>query len=301
MSSPTYRILRENTSLTGKELRDLTGLEELSLWRECRRDPRIETRIAGKRYLRLDRRVKGYARLSPSIKREFLTYTICGLKDNLEEIEARTRSLVEDTRDISRKKLDFSRQTLTRIVQNSKNREEILARACFIIAGDIVYEMAHLEPRPESSTGRLVRGSDLDIIIVTENDMPEEIVRELDQDIYNEKYLCLVKPEIREEIDYIIKDMDRTRSQMSFDTFEHMVAAKIFWEGELLYGSPTAFDAVKSMLDEFSIPERLERLTEEAGANRDQAESFLLEGMGTLSEEECLKLFYTREEADEIF
>ena len=36
-----------------------------------------------------------------------------------------------------------------------------------MIAGDVVFEMAHLEPRPESSTGKLVKGSDLDIVVVT--------------------------------------------------------------------------------------------------------------------------------------
>ncbi|MFC2158823.1 hypothetical protein ACFLT9_13400, partial [Acidobacteriota bacterium] len=61
------------------------------------------------------------------------------------------------------------------------------------------------------------------------------------------------------------------------------------------------FDRIKEMLGEFSIPERLGSLTEEAHKNRSQAEDFLLGGTGSLSEEESLKLFYTRDEADEIF
>lgn len=301
MNLELHRIFDKNRSSTGKDLRDLSGWDELSLWRECRNDPEIETSVSGRRYLRLDRNVQGYARLSPSIKREFLTYTVCGQKKYSSSVQDQSETLTEETRMISLDKRDFARRTLERVVLSSELSEEILDNVCFIIAGDIVYDMAHLEPRPESSTGRLVKGSDLDIICVTEDDLSKETVLHLDKAIYREKYLCLVKPDIREEIDYVIKDLNKTRRQLKFDSFEHMVASKILFEGEFLFGNEGIFDRIKEMLKKFSIPERLGVLTEEAHKNRSQAEAFLLEGTGSLSEDESLKLFYTRDEADEIF
>ena len=300
-TSGLFDILVRNPSLTGKNLRDLSGLDELTLWRLCRQSSRIILKSAGRRYLRLDRQVEGYARLSPSIKREFLTYTVCGLEENRKSVAELSRTLERDTQKISREKKDFARMTMEKIFSSSPHRETLLQDVCVIIAGDIVYDMAHLEPRPEPSTGRLVRGSDLDIIIVTQDGFPEEIRSHLDQIIYSEKYLCLIKPDIREEIDYIIKDVARIRRQLEFDSFEHMVAAKILNEGHLIGGNVDIFDRIQEMLKEKGISEKIEVLTEEATLNRKEAEATLLGGDGKLSAEESFKLFYTKEEAEEIF
>ena len=96
--------------------------------------------------------------------------------------------------------------------------------------------MAHREPRPELSTSKMVNGSDLDIIIVTE-DLSKDMIKELDSLIYHKKYYLLKMPAYREELDYIIKDMDRVSQQSDFNCFEFMVASKILHEGELLFGS----------------------------------------------------------------
>lgn len=66
-------LLRENGPLTGKELLEKSRSDTLSVWRACNKPGKIFTETAGRRYLRLDRHVQGYARLSPSILREFLT------------------------------------------------------------------------------------------------------------------------------------------------------------------------------------------------------------------------------------
>ena len=62
-------ILAARGPLTGKELREATGADDLALWRLCRATPAIHESRVGRRYLRLDKQVDGYARLSPSIKR----------------------------------------------------------------------------------------------------------------------------------------------------------------------------------------------------------------------------------------
>ena len=82
-------LLRENGPLTGKELIKKSRSDALSIWRACYKSEKILTKIVGRRYLRLDRRVRGYARLSPSILREFLTYTVIGLCTDFENINAK--------------------------------------------------------------------------------------------------------------------------------------------------------------------------------------------------------------------
>jgi hypothetical protein len=161
--------------------------------------------------------------------------------------------------------------------------------------------MSHLVPRPEKSTGELVRGSDLDIIVIVENDLPVEAARMLDKAIYKKKHYLLVHPDYREEIDYILKDFNRVMEQLRFDTFESMVACKILDEGEFLYGSSSVFEAVKRLVAEHGIRERLREMETQAINSRCQAETRLLELEGDLSESEAYHLFYTREEGEEIY
>jgi len=53
-------------------------MDVFSLWQACMRSTAIRLQTTGQRFLRLDRSVQGYARLSPSIRREFLTYMLVG-------------------------------------------------------------------------------------------------------------------------------------------------------------------------------------------------------------------------------
>ena len=80
-----------------------------------------------------------------------------------------------------------------------------------------------------------------------------------------------------------------------------MVASKILNEGKFLCGSKMMFDKIKNMLIERKIPDKLDEAEKAAIINRKHARSYLLKGSGPLPEEECMKLFYTREEAEEIF
>ena len=85
--------LKRSGVALGKELYESLGVSDFLLWRTCMLSRRIVTRRVGRRYLRLDRRVEGYARLSPSIQREFLTYTVVGLREQGEEVAKRAAQL----------------------------------------------------------------------------------------------------------------------------------------------------------------------------------------------------------------
>jgi hypothetical protein len=295
----TISVIREAGPMTGAQLVERTCLDVFPLWQSCRKSPAIRLERAGRRFLRLDRNIQGYARLSPSIRREFLTYTLVALEDQEQTLFARVDALKEETKRISQTKLEVARASVSSAVSMLPSHEAILQKTCFLIAGDVVYDMSHTVPRPEKSTGEMVNGSDLDIVIVAEDDLDPELVRSLDNAIHKRKHLLLIND--REEIDYLIKSITRVREQLKFDIFSSMVACKILDEGRLLYGNPAVYQTVKSLLVEYGIPERLRKLEDQAALNRDMAEAQLLEVSPERSRNEYYNLFYTHAEEDEIY
>jgi hypothetical protein len=293
--------LKEAGPQIGCQLLERTRMEALPLWQICRQTPEIRMECVGKRYVRLDKAVEGYARLSPSIRREFLTYTILGLESQTPGIEAKARDLRQEIHQISRAKRELAKGAMSDIVQSLPEWESMRDRVCFIIAGDITYDMAHAVPRPEISTGKMVRGSDLDIIVLAEDDVPKRDLNVLDNAILKKKHYLLVHPNYQEEIDYLVKDIAKVRQQLEFDTFQHMIASKIIHEGELLYGSDEVFQKIKAMVKEFGVPEKLDALEKQATEDRNHADISLLQSDATQADSGFLNLFYTREEGDEIY
>jgi hypothetical protein len=300
-SQSIINIFREQGPLTGAELLEYTNIDPLPVWQACRQTPEICFYCIGKRYVRMDKNVEGYARISPSIRREFRTYTVLGLKDQKAAIEAKARRLRDDIHQISQTKLALSREAMGSITESLAEWQSIREGVCFLIAGDITYDMAHDVPRPEISTGKMVRGSDLDIIVVAEDDIPKAALEALDRAILKKKYFLLVHPNYQEEIDYLVKDIAKVREQLAFDSFPHMIASKILFESMHLHGSVRVFEKVKIMVEEFGIPQKLALLERQAADNRKQAECILLQANSPEVNESILNLFYTREEGDEIY
>jgi hypothetical protein len=290
----------KSSPVTGKDFVQACGLEIFDAWRLCSGSTRIITKIVGNRYLRLDSKVEGYARLSPSIMREFLNYTIIGLAGHEEAVSLRARQLSAEIAVISSNKIILARDTIERLVENHHSKDIITDRTCFIIAGDVVFGMAHAEPRPESSTGELVRGSDLDIITITDN-LPWDLYEELDNLIYKEKYNLLMNPASKEELDYIIKDLGVVSEQLKFSDFKSMVASKILDEGKYLFGSRNLFGKVKEMIKTAAVSEKIKQLEKKAIEDRVRAVPKLLTAAGTAGSESLTALFYTTEEKEEIF
>lgn len=257
-------------------------------------------RHVGRRFLRLDKSVEGYARLSPSIRREFLTYTVVGLPRQMDEIAARCLELQQEFVSISQHKREFARDLIRRVVESSPNRERLRAHLCYMIAGDVTYGMAHTVERPEPSTGRPVRGSDLDIVVVSDEEFATAEREALDAALYQEKWHVLALPQFREEVDYVVKDMAKVMAQLQFDSFRHMVACKIMHESELLYGSEALFVRIKQLVGEFGIPDKLARMEERAIRERETAERQLAERPAAEQAQAWQHLFFTSEEREEI-
>lgn len=89
MQARVIDLLERTGPRTGAEIGTALGGEKLALWKACMPSPHLATRRVGRRNVRLDRRVEGYARLSPSILREFLTYSVVGLADDPAAIDLR--------------------------------------------------------------------------------------------------------------------------------------------------------------------------------------------------------------------
>jgi len=292
-------ILAESGPLTGAQLQEQTRMEVFSLWQVCKQAPAIRFEAAGVRFLRLDRSVQGYVRLSPSIRREFLTYTLVGLDSQAGALTARAEALKKETARISRSKRDTAREAVATAVSPLPGKDVILEKACFMIAGDVVYDMSHMVPRPEKSTGEMVQGSDLDIIVIVEDDLAPDMVDTLDRAVHKRKHLLLVNN--REEIDYLIKTISRVREQLRFDIFSSKVACKILDEGQFLYGNPAVYQKVKDLIIEYGIKERLKELEQQATISRESAEAQLLHVGAEKDRSEYLNLFYTHAEEDEIY
>jgi hypothetical protein len=292
-------IIKENGPLTGAQLIEQTKMEVLALWQSCRKIPSLQFEQVGKRYLRLDRNVKGYARLSPSIRREFLTYTFVGLDSQAEELKRKADAFRRETNYISQEKSDIAQQSVVSTVASLQQKDAILEKTCFLLAGDVVYDMSHKVPRPEKSTGEMVLGSDLDLIIIVEDDLDAVLIDVLDKAIHKRKHLLLKND--REEIDYLIKTISRVKEQLRFDIFSSMVACKILNESKLLYGNTAVYQEVKDLVAEYGIPERLKEMEDRAIAERASAEAQLLETDEAKDLSEYLNLFYTHAEEDEIY
>ena len=146
----------------------------------------------------------------------------------------------------------------------------------------------------------MVNGSDMDIVVIVDDLLPKSIVERLDEAIYQEKCRLLITPHVREEIDYVVKNLERVREQLCFDSFKHMVACKILHEGTCLYGSDSLFQALKNMLRDYGVDGKLRELERKSETFRQQAEDLLLHEDPGRIQAEFLNLFYPVEESEEF-
>lgn len=295
-----FKIFNECGPLTGKEIFVKTGEDLFVLWKNYSKSSELILKTVGERYLRLDKNIDGYARLSPSIIREFCNYTVIGTIPQHSEVLKKAGDLHKKIVETSRYKFELAKDTMERIMDSSPYSNIISENACFVIAGDVAWEMAHTEPRPEYSSGELVNGSDLDIEVIYSN-LSGDIVESLDLSIYQQKAYLLKNPGCREEIDYIIKDVRKFEEQLEFDCFESMVAAKVVSESKFLCGNRDFFDKIKKMIISRGIDEKLDKLKAKAEIERETSRRRLLSEENAVFDKETMKLFYTTEEREEFF
>jgi hypothetical protein len=225
---------------------------------------------------------------------------VVGLSRDRDALACRTEEIAAHIERVSMVKSDLAYTIASALEHQLENEIPIQEQVCIIIAGDIVYRMAHDVPRPERSTKKWVQGSDMDMVVIVDESFPKRSMERLDEIIYQEKYRLLTTPHIREEIDYVVKDLDRVRQQVMFDTFRHMVACKILREGTLLYGSEALFHRVKTLLKEHGVIRKLDDMEKKALLFRKEAEAYLLQEDPETIRKDSLDLFYPTEESEEF-
>ncbi len=295
-----HEILRERGPLSGRELQAALPVDRLELWRECHLDEDLIVRNFGCQYLRLDRRIPSLSRLSPSILRGFHTYTVIALRSQRARLEVSVNERLARVQEISRFKTDIAASLVSSVLNELAVSGIPASPAAFLIAGDTAYGMSHDEPRPERSTGRLVRGSDIDLVVLLRDSAPDTFLTALDDAIHREKFRLLINPGINQEIDYVVKRMERLREQAAFDTFRRMVACKIIKESLLIAGDAGILDEAREILSGRGVFTRLEAMEEEARAEREEAVRLLLESARHLAVGEVSNLFYSAEESEEF-
>jgi len=300
MENKIISLIERQGPLTGSEILETVGGDGLILWRACKLSEILTVRTVGTRYLRLDRKVEGFARLSPSILREFLTFSVVGIQGDSNSMEHKAQELISHIEEVSKAKVELAYRIAFGLVSWFEDEWALENKICFIIGGDIVYDMAHDVPRPERGTGKMVAGSDMDLVVIVDDDFPDDLMKRLDDAIYKEKYRLLMAPHLKEEIDYIVKKLERVREQVRFETFKHMVACKILQEGALLYGSDILFTTIKAMLREHGVTEKLNDLEKRAEVFRKDGEEYLLQEEPAKIKNESLFLFYPTEESEEF-
>jgi hypothetical protein len=300
MEAEILELIKTQGPLTGQELLEHLKVDKLLLWRTCRTSTRLAVRRVGTRYLRFDRRLENSVRLSPSILREFLTYSLVGLCSEQDLLEQKARELELQIQAISRSKFQLIYNVVSALAANLAIENELLNQICFILAGDIVFQMAHDVPRPERSTGKWVRGSDIDLVVIVDDSFPPEWTQRLDQAIFEQKQRLLLAPHVMEEIDYVIKNLEKVREQSCFGTFKQRVACKIMQEGTLLYGSERLFQMVKEILREQGLVQKLNQMQYQAEILRKEAETLLLTADPDTINTLYLGLFYPTDESEEF-
>ncbi len=297
MEEAILALIAERGPLTGAEIRAQVPGDHLALWQTCLKCPLLTVRTVGTQYLRLDRRLPGIARLSPSIWRGFLTYSVVGLSEQAGAVAEKAEQLLGRIEEISRSKLDVAFQTVSGLAADLEGIEK---EACFIIAGDIVYNMSHDVPRPERSTGKSVNGSDMDMVVVVSDHCPKPFMKRLDQAIFQEKSRLLMSPHMREELDYVVKPFSRVKEQIRCDSFTHILACKILHEGTFMFGNPRLFQRIKNLLKESGVIAKLQEMEHRAKVGRLKAEARLMKVTPGEITEEILNLFYPSDESEEF-
>lgn len=248
--------LAEKGPLLGKELCALhPNASNLALWQVCFSDLDIQISHFSRYYLRYDITREDHVRLSPSILRDFLSFTLLSLPGQREQVIERQVGLSNHHREVSLEKIRVAQSILIGILSDIPQTEH--ARLCAFIAGDLAYFLGHDEPREVAQTGNLVRGSDIDIIIV-EDGLDPDYVQQIDAAMMNAKGFYLRHPAHRHEVDYICKPIARMYRQFAYGDIHEKIASKIAYESMFLAGSLELYGRIRDEMEMSGAREAIE-------------------------------------------
>jgi hypothetical protein len=292
------RRLIDRGPLLGRELLESLGpVDQFELWRSCFTFDTLQISSFARYYLRYDISRAEYIRLSPSIIRDFLTYTIVALPHQRSDLHRRHLILCNQHRDISLSKV----RIVTELFREIEGRLSDASRRsiCAFVAGDIAYFMGHAEQRP-SVSGKIMSGSDIDIIIVHTKDAAAEDLKLIDQSLTMRKAQLLKHPDYRQELDFIIKPIERVAQQVGYETIDDKIASKIIFESLLIWGSSDVYLRLKDLLDTSGASDKIRADFLVAIEERTQAINAILSSKEQIMSGNTKSLFYATQERVEF-
>lgn len=228
-------ILRECGPLTGSQLSEkLPQFTTIALWRQCYGSASIRVSNCARYYLRYDITRDNQLRLSPSILRDFLTFSLVYLTDHMVKIVEAGTLLANQFRTFSLQKLNWAREAL---LQLDDDLQQVLYDYCVVfLSGDISYYLAHQTKRKHPQLGVEINGSDIDIVIVTNRAAPPDKIARVESQLLTTKKIFLTTPHIGEELDFIVKPIDIMLEQSRYGDIHQKIASKILYESYFLMG-----------------------------------------------------------------
>lgn len=274
----------------------LPDITDIAIWRACYSSDKIRVSNCARYYLRYDITRGNQLRLSPSILRDFLTFSLVYLTDQMVEIvEAGTR-LANNFRTVSLEKLSWAREAL---LQLDDDLQEVLNKHCVVfLSGDIAYYLAHETKRMHSQLGVEVNGSDIDVVIVTNRGAPADMIARIESQFLTIKKIFLTTPNIREELDFIVKPIETMLGQLAYNDIHDKIASKILYESYFLMGRVDIYQTLMKHLKLSGTWARIEADFETALGQRKETISKILSLDPDVStdDEEVASLFFASKE-----
>jgi len=269
LESSIIAIIRRTHPMTGQGLSDhFSDVPPMQLWRICYKSENILIQNCARYYLRYDVTRTNMLRLSPSILRDFLTFSLIYLPDQaVAVVESGTR-MANAFRMISIRKLSYARQALMRLPEILQ--AEIYANCVVFLSGDIAYFLAHDTERQHATMGTPIKGSDIDIVIINNLEANPENIKKIEDEFLKIKRQFLATPAIREELDFIVKPMGRMLDQLQYRDIHQKIATKILYESYFLMGRVDIYQALMGHLEMSGALEKIEADFETALTERKQ-------------------------------
>ena len=289
--------LRAHGPMTGSALSAaFPATSPIALWRACHATRGFRVQNCARYYLRYDITRGNALRLSPSILRDFLTFSLVHLPEQrVAVVEAGTR-LANKFRSISLRKLGRARQALLKLPRELQN--EITAHCVVFLSGDIAYYLAHDTPRRHAQMNTPLNGSDIDIVIVTNKEADPARIARIESELLTIKKLYLLTPTIREEIDFIVKPVERMLEQLAYNDIHDKIASKILYESYFLMGRTDIYDSLIQNMTLRGTRARIEADFETALGERKSTVRKILElpPEASVEDPEVASLFFASQE-----
>ena len=244
----TLEVLSEMGPITGQQLCDrLTDVSSINLWRVCYESNLIRVNNCARYYLRYDITRENLLRLSPSILRDFLTFSLVFRPVQVSRALEDSALLANKHRRISRKKMRVAHQAIMSL--DDKTRAFLAENCCSFVSGDLAYYLGHNTPRIHPVYETTINGSDIDILFIYNNHVDPDTIKSAEEQMLKFKNHALRNFELGEEIDFLFKPVSKMINQMSYRDIHDKIASKILYESFYLFGNIDIYEGLLSELE----------------------------------------------------